>query len=170
MEKSGNQGPQLHPGLSTYRMRRIFFYCNLFWLLFSLLTCVEAYRLNLGPITNPGPGFFPFSAGLIMLTLSLAALFQLIRKKSDMEKTTRQKTLRWWNIVIILAAVTAYAFSLEKLGFLINTFLFMGLLLKVVEPQTWKTAIIGGLITTIAANLLFNVIFRAQIPSGILGF
>ena len=170
MGKSGNQEPQLHPGLSTYRMRCILFCCNLFWLLFSLLTCVEAYRLKLGTIDNPRPGFFPFSAGLIMLILSLVTLFQSIRKKSDAEKTTRQKTRRWWNIVIILAAVTAYAFSLEKLGFLINTFLFMCLLLKVVEPQTWKAAILGGLITTIAANLLFNVIFRAQIPSGILGF
>jgi hypothetical protein len=39
-----------------------------------------------------------------------------------------------------------------------------------VEPQTWKTAIIGGLITTLAANLVFNVVFRTQIPKGILGF
>jgi putative tricarboxylic transport membrane protein len=149
---------------------RILFYCNLFWLLFSLVTCVESYRLKLGTINTPGPGFFPFSAGLIMLILSLAALFQSIKKKNNVEKTTRQEPFRWWNIVIILAAVTAYAFSLEKIGFLINTFLFMCLLLKVVEPQTWKTSILGGLITAIAANILFNVFFRAQIPSGILGF
>ena len=105
-----------------------------------------------------------------MFILSLTALFQSIRKKNNVEKTTRQGPFRWWNIVIILAAITAYAFSLEKIGFLISTFLFMCLLLKVVEPQTWKTAILGGLITTIAANLIFNIIFRAQIPSGILGF
>lgn len=151
-------------------MGRILFYCNLFWLLFSLVTCVESYRLKLGTINTPGPGFFPFSAGLIMLILSLAALFQSIKKKNNVEKTTRQEPFRWWNIVVILAAVTAYAFSLEKIGFLINTFLFMCLLLKVVEPQTWKTSILGGLITAIAANILFNVFFRAQIPSGILGF
>jgi putative tricarboxylic transport membrane protein len=151
-------------------MSRILFYCNLFWLLFSLFTCVEAYRLGLGSINNPGPGFFPFGAGFVMLILSLAALFQSIRKRNQLEKTTRQEPFRWWNIVIILAAVTAYAFSLEKIGFLINTFLFMCLLLKVVEPQTWKTAIIGALITAVAANLIFNVIFRAQIPPGILGF
>jgi len=151
-------------------MRLIAFYCNLFWLLFSLLICVESYRLKLGAINKPGPGFFPFGAGLIILILSLAALFQLIRKKNNVEKTSRQEPFRWWSIVIILAAVTAYAFSLEKIGFLINTFLFMCLLLKIVEPQTWKTAIIGGLITTIAANLVFNVILRTQIPSGIFGF
>lgn len=151
-------------------MRRILSYCNLFWILFSLITCVESYRLKLGTINTPGPGFFPFTAGFIMLILSLAALFQSIRKKNNIEKMPRQEPFRWWNIVIILATVTAYAFSLEKIGFLINTFLFMCLLLKVVEPQTWKTAIIGGLITAIAANLIFNVIFQAQIPSGILGF
>jgi len=151
-------------------MRRILFYCNLFWLLFSLLICVESYRLKLGAINQPGPGFFPFSAGFVMLILSLAAFFQSIRGREKEKKPIRQEPLRWWNIVIILIAVTAYAFSLEKIGFLVNTFLFICLLLKVVEPQTWKTAIIGGLITTIAANLVFNVILRAQIPSGILGF
>ncbi len=151
-------------------MKRILFYCNLFWLLLSLFICVESSRLKLGTIHQPGPGFFPFCAGLAMLILSLAALFQSIKKRSKEEKTPRREPLRWWNIIIILAAVIAYAFSLEKIGFLINTFLFMCILLKVVEPQTWKTAIIGGLITAVAANLIFNVIFQAQIPSGVLGF
>ena len=151
-------------------MGRIFLYCNLFWLLFSLITCIEAYRLKLGTIHEPGPGFFPFGAGFIMLILTLAALLQSRAKKQKVEETSRQETFRWWNMLIILTAITAYALSLEKIGFLINTLLFMCLLLKVVEPQTWKTAIIGGLITTLAANLVFNVVFRTQIPKGILGF
>lgn len=105
-----------------------------------------------------------------MLGLSLAALFQSIGKKDEIRRGVRQEPLRWWNIVIILAAILAYALSIETIGFLINTFLFICLMLKVVEPQTWKKAFLGGLITAVAANLVFNVIFRAQIPSGILGF
>jgi hypothetical protein len=151
-------------------MRRVLFYCNLFWLLFSVFICVESYRLKLGTINAPGPGFFPLSAGLVMLILSLVALFQSVRKKIKEEKTPRQEQPRWWNIVIILAAIAAFALSLEKTGLLINTFLFVCLLLKIVEPQSWKTAILGGLLTAVAANVVFNVIFRAQIPSGILGF
>ena len=151
-------------------MRRILLYTNLFWILVSLVTCVESYRLKLGTINTPGPGFFPFAAGFTMLILSLAGLFQSIRGREKEEKRLRQEPLRWWNIVIILAIVTAYAFSLEKVGFLINTFLFICLLLKVVEPQSWKTTIIGGFLTAVAANLIFNVIFQAHIPSGILGF
>jgi putative tricarboxylic transport membrane protein len=151
-------------------MKRVRLYCNLFWLLFSLFVCIESYRLRLGAINNPGSGFFSFCVGLVMLGLSLAALFQSMGKKNEAEKTVRQEPLRWWNIVIILAAIAAYALTLEKVGFLINTFVFIGLLLKVVEPQPWKTVILGALIATISANLVFNVIFRAQIPSGILGF
>jgi hypothetical protein len=151
-------------------MKRFPLYSNLFWIFFSLFVCIESYRYKLGAINKPGPGFFPFFAGLIMLILSLAAIFQSSKKKNNIEGTPRQEPFRWWNIVIILGSIVLYAFSLETVGFLINTFIFMCLLLKVVEPQTWKTAIIGGLITTFAANLFFNVIFRTQIPRGILGF
>jgi putative tricarboxylic transport membrane protein len=151
-------------------MRRVALYCNVFWLLFSLITCIESHRLNLGVLTKPGPGFFPFGAGLIMLLLSLIALFQWMHHKESSKEMTQKEPLRWWNIVIILAVTLAYALSLEKIGFLINTFLLITLLLKVVEPQTWKTSILGGVITAIAADLVFNVLFQAQIPSGILGF
>jgi putative tricarboxylic transport membrane protein len=153
------------------RTRSIPFYCNLFWVLFAIVTCVESYRLNLGGVNNPGPGFFPFCGGFVVLVLSLAALFQSIaKKKKDAGETSRQGPLRWWNTVIILAAIAAFAFSLEKIGFLVNGFLFICLLLKVVEPQTWKTAIVGAVITTVAANFLFNVVFGAQLPRGVLGF
>ena len=151
-------------------MRRVAVYCNVFWFVFSLVTCIESYRLKLGVVSKPGPGFFPFGAGLIMLILSLMALFQWTGKKADSEKTIQKEPLRWWNIVIILAAIPAYALSLERIGFIINTFLLVSLLLKVVEPQTWRTSILWGVITAVAANLVFNVLFQAQIPSGILGF
>ena len=151
-------------------MRRVALYCNVFWVLFSLLTCVESYRLNLGVLTRPGPGFFPFGAGFLMLVLSLIALFQWTGKTERAAAKAEKEPLRWWNIVIILAATLAYTLSLEKIGFLINTFLLITLLLKVVEPQTWKTSILWGVITALAADVVFNVLFRAQIPSGILGF
>ncbi|MCX5908522.1 MAG: tripartite tricarboxylate transporter TctB family protein [Deltaproteobacteria bacterium] len=151
-------------------MRRIALYCNLFWILFSLVVCVEAYRLRLGTITKPGSGLFPFSLGVVMLVLSLSALFQAIGRKTKDEKRTPQEPFRWWSIVFIVAATLAFALTLEKIGFLIDTFLFICLLLKVVEPQTWKTSIIGGLTTAVVANVVFNVIFKAQLPSGMLGF
>jgi len=151
-------------------MRSVKIYCSFFWLLFSVVTCLQASRLKMGGLHEPGSGFFPFAIGLLTGILALIALFQSIRTKGEKEAAVREESFRWWNIVVILGALIAYALSLEKVGFLINTFLFMLLLLKVVEPQTWKRAIGVGLITAIASDLVFNLILGAQIPSGILGF
>ncbi len=151
-------------------MRWVKVYCSLFWLLFSVVTCLEASRLNMGGLHEPGSGFFPFAIGLLTGVLALIALFQSIREKKKRAAPQHQESFRWWNIVVILGALIAYTLSLEKIGFLINTFLFMVLLLKVVEPQTWKRAILGGLITAITSDLVFNVVLGAQIPSGMLGF
>jgi len=150
-------------------MKRIQVYCSLFWLLFSLVTCVESYRLGLGMVTKPGSGFFPFAAGLVMGLLSLAVLFTSMKAKGEEEAKGRE-SIRWWNIVVILAATVGFAFSLEITGFLINTFIFVTLMLKVVEPQSWKTSLLGGIIAAVAAELIFNVVFGAKIPTGILGF
>src|SRR4030042_4172708 len=129
------------------------FYSGLFWLGFSLLTCFEAYRLKLGDIHQPGPGFFPFWTGLFMGVFSLLVLYQAIREREKEDNGGKEEPKRWWNIVIILIALTAYVISLEKIGFLFNTFLFMGLMFKVVYPQSWRTTILGALITAIVANL-----------------
>ena len=155
---------------SENKRGRLALYCNLFWLLFAVITCEESFRLKLGGVTKPGSGFFPFCAGLVMLGLSLAALFQSFRKKADAQKEAGGETFRWWSIIIIVAAVIGFALTLETLGFLINTFLFITILLKVVQPQPWKTSVIGGIVSAVVADVLFNVIFRAQIPPGILGY
>ena len=150
-------------------MKRVKIYCSVFWLLFSAITCFAASRLSMGDFQEPGSGFFPFAVGLLTGFLALVALFQSLKLKGDKEGGVRER-LRWWNIVIILAALLAYGLSIEKIGFMINTFLFMVLLLKVVNPQTWTKAILIGLLTAISSDLVFNVLLGAQIPLGIIGF
>jgi putative tricarboxylic transport membrane protein len=150
--------------------KKVDFYTGLFWVLFSLVTCIEAYRLKLGDIHQPGLGFFPFWTGIIMGILSLLVLFQSIREKETKDSMVQYEPFGSWNIIAVLAVLTAFFLSLEKVGFLINTFLFIGIMLKLVYFQSWRTTILGALGTAIAAQLLFNVLLKAQIPSGILGF
>jgi putative tricarboxylic transport membrane protein len=150
--------------------KKVDFYTGLFWVLFSLVTCIEAYRLKLGDIHQPGLGFFPFWTGIIMGILSLLVLFQSIREKETKDSMVQYEPFGSWNIIAVLAILTAFFLSLEKVGFLINTFLFIGIMLKLVYFQSWRTTILGALGTAIAAQLLFNVLLKAQIPSGILGF
>jgi len=127
----------------------------------------------MGEMRDPGAGFFPLLIGLVTGLLALIALVQSLREKKEINEATAPRStepFRWWNLVVISAALIAYALTLTTLGFVINTFLFMLILLKVIEPQTWKKAVLASLITAVTSDLFFNVLLGAQIPSGILGF
>jgi hypothetical protein len=151
-------------------MKRIYLYCNIFWLLFSLILCIESYRLSIGAIRNPGPGFFPFCVGFVMASLSLIGAIRSLGKYEKGQASDSRQPFRWWNIAFIIAAILAYALALETLGFFICTFIFVGLLLKVVEPQPWKVALVGGLIAAVSSDLVFNILLQSQIPSGLFGY
>jgi putative tricarboxylic transport membrane protein len=150
--------------------RKVDFYSGFFWFFFSFVTCFESFRLKLGDIHQPGPGFFPFWTGLFMGIFSLLVIYQAIRGREERGEKAQAEQTRGWNIILILGALTAYVISLEKVGFLINTFLFISLMLKAVYPQSWRTTILGALVTAMVAHFVFNILLKAQIPSGILGF
>jgi putative tricarboxylic transport membrane protein len=154
-------------------MKSVKIYGSLFWLLFAVVMSREAFRLPMGEMKDPGAGFFPLLIGLVTGLLALIALFQSLREKKEQKEAPASRStepFRWWNLVVILAALVTYALTLTKVGFMINTFLFMLLLVKVIEPQTWKKALLAALITAVTSDLFFNVLLGAQIPSGILGF
>ena len=124
-------------------MTSVKIWCSLFWMLFSIVMGRQASQLPMGEMREPGAGFFPL---LIAVVIGLLAVLALI------------------------TALTAYALTLQKVGFLINTFLLMLLLVKMIEPQSWTKSLIAALITAVVSELFFNVLLNAQIPRGILGF
>ena len=156
-------------------MRSVKLYCSLFWLLFSVVMGQQAFRLPMGVMRDPGAGFFPLLIALVTGLLAILALAEALRVKqgptaTQMEAPDFTGRFKWWNIAVILAALIAYALSLTTVGFLVNTFLFMLLLLKVIEPQTWTKSLLAAGITAVVSELFFNGLLNAQIPKGILGF
>jgi len=148
--------------------------CSLFWLLFSVVMSREAFRLPMGEMRDPGAGFFPLLIALVTGLLALITLVQALRQKRDqkdgLQPSPPAEPFRWWNLVIIVAALGAYALTLQTIGFMVSTFWFMFLLVKVIEPQSWAKSLIAALITAVVSELFFNVLLQAQIPKGILGF
>jgi hypothetical protein len=156
-------------------VRSVKLYCSLFWLLFSLVMGQQAFRLPMGVMRDPGAGFFPLVIALVTGLLAILALAEALRVEqgptaAQTEAPGSSERFKWWNIAVILAALIAYALTLTTAGFLINTFLFMLLLLKVIEPQTWTKSLLAAGITAAASELFFNGLLNAQIPKGIFGF
>ena len=140
---------------------------SLLWLIFSMIICIESYRLNLGSYKDPGPGFFPFLAGLVSTILSLILLILTFgtERKGGMDRVW--ENIKWKNIIFLLSFMLIYALFMVKLGFLLTTFIFMMGLVRIIEYRKWYVVAIAAIVTTLAAYFVFEVWLKTQLPRGI---
>jgi hypothetical protein len=138
---------------------------SLFWLAFSAFVCTEGVRLKLGEFQRPGPGFFPFWAGLVLGVLSLIHLVNSVKKKESISFSG----VRWPTLLMVAGAILVYFLCLEKVGFMIATFLLLFLLFRL-EKKRWTLATLWSSVATTAAYAFFQLLLQTQLPAGLLGF
>ena len=142
---------------------------SLVWLGIAILICIGSFRLSLGSFRNPGPGFFPFIAGLIVAVLALAIHLQARGKASAKETPeplwTDKKRIR--KMVFTTLALLAYGVGMDYLGFLVSTFIFLAFLLRMIEPQRWSLVLLESALASGISYLIFDIWLQAQLPKGI---
>ena len=144
---------------------------GLFWLLFAVITVIKSYRLGLGKIVEPGPGFLFFWSGIVLCIMSLVIIFGTFdRKKAGDPDKPILGEVRFRKIILVLAAVFLYALLIEKLGFVLVTIMLFVFILGVVEKKGWLFTLLSSFIVTSAAYLVFQTWLGTQLPIGILGF
>ena len=142
----------------------------LVWLGLAVLICIGSLRLSLGSFKNPGPGFFPFIAGLVLGILAATVFFQARRAAASARETNQPL---WTNpsgvkkVVLTTIAVLVYAISMNYLGFLISTFIFFIFLLRTIEPQRWSLVILESLLASGISYVVFEIWLQAQLPRGL---
>jgi putative tricarboxylic transport membrane protein len=133
--------------------------------LLSLYVCWESVRLGLGTYHRPGSGFFSFYAGIVLGALSLVLLcLALFRDLKEGEAWGS-----WRRILLVAIAMFGFTLLLERLGFLIITFLFVWFLLKVVERRGWAFSLGVAVLVAGASYAVFDLWLKAQLPAGLLG-
>ncbi len=144
---------------------------SLILLVFSILICVGSYLLpvGIGSWHDPGPGFFPFWAGVIMGILSFAAYMKALRTHgADIGPWYSRE--KWKKVLLIMVIILGYALVLETVGFVVSTFLLLFTLFKVAEDQGWWLAVGGSVIVAIASFVIFDRWLKLQLPKGLWGF
>jgi putative tricarboxylic transport membrane protein len=142
-----------------------------FWLLFSLFISYESYKLGLGTVNQPGPGFLFFWTGIVVAILAITVIVKSLKKFSQEEVTDKafgRSNVK--KVVLVLAALFLYAFLMEWLGFFISTLLLFVFLLGVIEKKKWWFAVGVSVVVTALSYLLFETGLQSQLPKGILGF
>ena len=148
-------------------MKREIIVCG-FWLLFSFYLSIESYRLGLTAANRPGPGLFPFIAAIGIGLIAALRLINSIRISTPEESSESNMGAEGWLVLYVIAGMTAYAFMLESLGFVLCTFLLVSFYLKLIAARRWPTALIFAAAVAIGSHIFFDVLLRAELPRGLL--
>lgn len=129
--------------------------------LISIFFVAGSLSLGLGNLHEPGPGFMPFLAGVVLCALSVWALIQnpkivpignsKIFKGHQVRKT-----------FFVYASVIFYMITIKYIGYVISTFAFMLFLFKGIEPQKWSNAILYSILSTGLSYLIFVYLLKVQ--------
>ena len=144
---------------------------GLFWLIFSLFFSYSAYKLGMGHLHQPGPGFVFFWTGIVISLLSLTVILRSFAKRSpDEAKGSIFGKGNTSKILLVLVSLFLYGLLMEHLGFLIVTLLLFLYLLGIIEKKKWLFTVVVSLIVTIISYLIFEVGLQSQLPKGLLEF
>ena len=138
---------------------------SLFLLVVAVFYSLESFRLGMGTIHNPGPGFIPFFSGCLLGLLSIAIFINGRRAKAGAGGVELRSRRGFW----ILGNLLLYALCLERLGFLITTFLFLVLSLMSFRPRRWSGIFLVSSVTVVISYLVFGVWLKVPLPKGFLG-
>src|SRR5262245_1364645 len=140
----------------------------LIWVAVGILVCYGATRLGLGSITEPGSGFIFFWSGLILVILSLMVLAEGLRGTEEIVQETGN--MNWMKIALVLLSLVVYAFLLERLGFVLTTFMLLSFLLGRIERINWARSLGVASAAALGSFTIFELWLKIRLPKGIFGF
>ena len=122
----------------------------------------QAALLPFGRVGLPGPGFFPFALGSVLVLLALAILYAAWRAPGENESIY----LGHRDVLIAMAALAGVAFAFERA----DTYLVLGtfaaaLLLLVARSTLWRV-VLGATLGMVAVWLFFGLALGVRLPTG----
>lgn len=131
-----------------------------FWLTVSLKVGTAS--------TGYGAAFYPrFLLGVLLILMGILLVQTLTGKtgESEIEKETPREIK---NAAFFLVLIILYGLLLSKLGFIIDSLVFLLIGMKVLGGS-WKTSVISAVVTVAVLYGLFAIGFKVMLPMGLLG-
>ena len=141
------------------------------WIALSIFVMVESYRLELGNFRSSGPGLMPFLIGIgifLFSTFSFIRIFasKIRAKNGKVNEIASPDQVNFGKVGLVVGSLIIYALFMEKIGFLVSTFLVIVFLFRIAGVQKWRFIIAGSVLTIIATYVLFTFL-GVRLPKGI---
>jgi putative tricarboxylic transport membrane protein len=137
--------------------------------LFGVFVIYESLQIKYyGSDFGPGPGFFSFWLGVLVVALSAIEIGRSFGKRVPLAADffpTRSGVAR---IACLLGALVAVVFLLTRLGYSLTMLLFCGFLLRVLGKQPWWLTVVLALAGSFGTAYIFRQL-QVILPGGWLG-
>lgn len=138
--------------------------------LLALFALIVSARMDIGAVTQPGPGFFPLVLSAALVLVALALLVNAFRSGGGArEATMPPERADPWKLLASVGTFAVYIALFERLGFVVATAGFLSFLFGALARYRWPIAVGAGVALTIAAYLVFNTWLQVRLPPGVLG-
>jgi putative tricarboxylic transport membrane protein len=139
-----------------------------FWIGLGLFLMIfSSQKLGLGALRTPGPGLMPFLIGGFLILLSLYHLIATLRGDGSTEELLEERRhVAYRKLSIVVGSLILYGLFLERLGFIVDTFLLLSFLFWEMGSR-WKSALLTSVLTVLVTYLVFTY-FGLRFPAGLL--
>jgi putative tricarboxylic transport membrane protein len=121
--------------------------------------------LELGSFGEPGSGFIPFLASSVMALCAGLWVVGNLGKDENPQPFWANKA--WLRPALATGLVLLYASTMESLGYVLSTLVFIVTWQVLVERSKWRTVALVSVSATAAMWLLFTELLGVPVPKGI---
>jgi putative tricarboxylic transport membrane protein len=139
---------------------------GLFFFFFSVYLIYATLQLPIGGFHHPEAGFLPLGLALAMLILSTFQLIGAFKKGHVKEWFTLGEGK--FRVAVAMASMLLYVLVLNRLGYLVSTFLITVFLLKGIERQKWLTTLLITIPSVVVTYLVFSRWLGVPLPKGVI--
>jgi putative tricarboxylic transport membrane protein len=137
---------------------------SLVLVVFALVAVNEARKLRFGSLSAPGPGFVPLCLAVALALVGVLLLWRALREPASPAPPAEPGAR--WKPVVSLAALVAYTFLLEPLGFVLATAALLFFFFRVLDGQRWWVALAGAVAISLLSYVVFARALHVRLPEG----
>ena len=142
---------------------------TMIWLVLAFGVALRSVKLDLGQLTDPGPGFLPFCASLVLGILAAVLLVSQLGRRRNLEVDPFRVGPQWRKAAYFMAGSFVYGVVLwDTLGYMIGTAILLVFLLRFVGSQSLRRSLTISLAATLISYVVFQTWLQCMLPKGLL--
>ncbi len=138
---------------------------NNFLFLFAVFFAVGAYRLGLGSLEKPGPGFIIFLASIVLL---ISSAYRLLFSKGGIPLRSAFPRKGFIRVLLIVMSLLLYAKFMPVGGYLLSTLILTCFLLFLNGIKIHRAIVLSVMISLLSWYAFVKL--GCELPAGFLDF